>query len=236
MNKKKNKIFSYPEKITETFDDANFHIKYCLSFIKKYLSGDVLEVGAGCGSFTRNYLNKKYISTLTLTEKDKKNILTLYSKFEKKKKIKIFGGLIKNLKKKYNVILYFHVLEHIKNDYQEINEAIKKLKKNGYLIILAPAHKKLYSNLDKIVGHYRRYEIDFFQTKFKFINLISLKYLDSIGYILYFLNKLIFKKEKYPSKFKIFIWDKFFTPVSLLLDFIFQYKIGKCILAIYKKG
>ena len=93
----------------------------------------------------------------------------------------------------------------------------------------------MYSNLDKIVGHYRRYELDFFKTKFKSIEQISLKYLDSSGYMLYFLNKLLFKNEKYPSKFKIFIWDKFFTPVSLILDFIFQYKIGKCILAIYKK-
>jgi phospholipid N-methyltransferase len=232
---KKYKKFSYPEKITETFDDANFHIKYCLSFIKKYIYGDILEVGAGCGSFTRNYLDINSISSLTLTERDKKNIYILNSKFKKKKKIKVFKSFTRKLNKKYNVILYLHVLEHIKNDYQEINEAVKKLKKSGFLIILAPAHSKMYSNLDKIVGHYRRYELDFFKTKFKSIEQISLKYLDSSGYMLYFLNKLLFKNEKYPSKFKIFIWDKFFTPVSLILDFIFQYKIGKCILAIYKK-
>ena len=59
--------YIYPETITENFDIANFHIKYCLGFIKKYLKGDVLEVGAGCGSFTRNYFSKK-ISSLTLTE------------------------------------------------------------------------------------------------------------------------------------------------------------------------
>jgi len=232
---KKYKKFSYPEKITETFDDANFHIKYCLSFIKKYIYGDILEVGAGCGSFTRNYLDINSISSLTLTERDKKNIYILNSKFKKKKKIKVLKRFTRKLNKKYNVILYLHVLEHIKNDYQEINEAVKKLKKSGFLIILAPAHSKMYSNLDKIVGHYRRYELDFFKTKFKSIEQISLKYLDSSGYMLYFLNKLLFKNEKYPSKFKIFIWDKFFTPVSLILDFIFQYKIGKCILAIYKK-
>lgn len=232
---KKYKKFSYPEKITETFDDANYHIKYCLSFIKKYISGDILEVGAGCGSFTRNYLNKNSISSLTLTERDKQNILTLNSKFRKKKKVKVLKSLTSKLKKKYNVILYLHVLEHIKNDYKEVNEAVKKLKKSGFLIILVPAHRKMYSNLDKVVGHYRRYELDFFKKKFKSIKQISLKYLDSSGYMLYFLNNLLFKNEKYPSKFKIFIWDKFFTPVSLILDFIFQYKIGKCILAIYKK-
>ena len=204
---KKYKKFSYPEKITETFDDANFHIKYCLSFIKKYIYGDILEVGAGCGSFTRNYLDINSISSLTLTERDKKNIYILNSKFKKKKKIKVLKRFTRKLNKKYNVILYLHVLEHIKNDYQEINEAVKKLKKSGFLIILAPAHSKMYSNLDKIVGHYRRYELDFFKTKFKSIEQISLKYLDSSGYMLYFLNKLLFKNEKYPSKFKIFIWE-----------------------------
>ena len=110
------------------------------------------------------------------------------------------------------------------------------LNKDGYLILLVPAHNKLYSNLDKAVGHYRRYEKSFFE---KLIipngKIVKLNYLDTLGYFLYFFNKILFKKEVYTSKFKIFIWDKFFTPVSLILDFIFQYKIGKCILAIYKK-
>ena len=93
----------------------------------------------------------------------------------------------------------------------------------------------MYSNLDRIVGHYRRYELDFFKNKFKSLRKIDLKFLDSSGYALYFLNKMLFKKEKYPSKFKIFIWDKFFTPISIILDFILRYKLGKGILAVYKK-
>jgi hypothetical protein len=56
-----------------------------------------------------------------------------------------------------------------------------------------------------------------------------------MGYILYYLNKIFFKKENYPSKLKIFIWDKIFTPMSFIIDFITLYKFGKCILAIYKK-
>ena len=53
----RNKKYIYPNKVTETFDNANFHIKYCISFIKKHIFGDIIEVGAGCGSFTRNYFN-----------------------------------------------------------------------------------------------------------------------------------------------------------------------------------
>jgi phospholipid N-methyltransferase len=238
MKKNKHKNF-YPEKVTEVFDGADFHIKYCLSFIKKYLSGNTLEVGAGCGSFTRHYYKNKKILSITMTEKDKANILTLSKKFKNNKIMKVSNKGVSKLKKNFDVILYLHVLEHIKNDFLEVRLAIKKLKKNGFLVILAPAHNKMYSNLDKLVGHFRRYELVFFNKKIKSLkslNLIELKFLDSAGYVLYFLNRLLFKKEKYPSKFKIFIWDKIFTPVSFIMDFIFRYKIGKCILGVYKKN
>lgn len=226
--------YKYPEKITENFDHANFHIKYCINFFKKYLRGDILEVGGGCGSFTRNYFNKK-ISSLTITERDNDNIVILKKKFKNNQKVKVSKKFINKLQGKYDVILYLHVLEHIKNDNFEVIEAIKRLKKNGRLIIMVPAHKELYSNLDKVVGHYRRYEINYFKKKIGPVKLVNLKFLDFMGYILYFLNKIVFKTEKYPNRFKIFIWDKFFTPITIILDFIFGYKFGKAILAIYKK-
>jgi phospholipid N-methyltransferase len=232
MSKKNNYI--YPEKITENFDTANFHIKYCLSFIKRYLRGNILEVGAGCGSFTRNYFSDR-IDSLTLTEKDNLNYIELSKKYRENSKIKVYKEPINNLKQKYDVILYLHVLEHIKDDNKEIEEAIHKLNENGFLIIMVPAHQNMYSNLDKVVGHYRRYDIDFFQKKINSAKLENLKFLDSTGYFLYKINNLIFKKEEFPSKLKIFIWDKFFTPLSIILDFILMYKFGKCILAIYKK-
>ena len=44
----------------------------------------------------------------------------------------------------------------------ELNIKLKDdFNKNGFLIILVPAHNKLYSNLDKAVGHYKRYEKSF---------------------------------------------------------------------------
>jgi len=225
---------TYPKVVTERFDNANFHINYCLKFIKKYLKGDILEVGAGCGSFTKNYLNKS-INSVTLTELDKKNILDLTKKFKKNTNIKILNKTIEEVNEKFDSIIYLHVLEHIKNDEQEILNATKRLNKNGFLIIMVPAHQKIYSNLDRAVGHFRRYEIEFFNKNFKSLKKINVKFLDTMGYFLYLFNKFFFKKEVYPSKFKIFIWDKIFTPLTIIVDFIFRYRFGKCILVIYKK-
>ena len=226
----------YPEIVTERFDDANFHINYCLKFIKKYLKGNILEVGAGCGSFTKNYLDQIENNKITLTELDKKNIDDLKERFKNNKNIEVSDKSIEKIQNKFDTILYLHVLEHIKNDITEIKNAIDKLNDGGIIIFMVPAHQKIYSNLDKAVGHYRRYSGEFFSKTLISLERINFKYLDAIGYFLYFLNKIFFKKETYPSKFKIFLWDKVFTPITIIVDFFLRYKFGKCIIAVYKKN
>jgi len=225
----------YPETATERFDDANFHINYCLSFIKKYIKGNILEIGAGCGSFTKNYYKSNF-KNIFLTEKDEKNIFDLQKKFKKNSKIKISNLSVENINGKFDTILYLHVLEHIKDDVQEIENAKKKLNEGGYLVIMVPAHQKIFGNLDKAVGHFRRYEKNFFKTNLLQLKLINLKYLDSMGYLLYYLNKIFFKNETFPSKLKIFLWDKIFTPISMIIDFLTNYRYGKCIIAVYKRN
>ena len=118
---------------------------------------------------------------------------------------------------------------------EELKTVYERLKDDGNLIIIVPRHQKLYSNFDKSIGHFRRYELNFFQ-----LDLVNLKRkllisIDSMGYVLYFLNKLFFKDEKFPSKLKIFIWDKIFTPFTIVIDFLTRYKFGKCIIAVYNK-
>lgn len=224
----------YPVDATERFDNANFHIKYCLTLIKKYIQGDILEVGAGCGSFTRNYYNQK-INNIILTEKDERNIETLKSRFNNYKNIEVLNLPVDKIEKKFDSILYFHVLEHIENDLLEIEKAKSKLNSGGYLVFIVPASKRIYGNLDKAVGHFRRYEKDFFKNDLMNLKLLNLKHLDSIGYVLYYLNKIFFTKETFPSNLKIFLWDKIFTPVTIIIDFLLNYSFGKCIVAIYKK-
>ena len=225
----------YPETATERFDNANFHIKYCLLSLKKFISGNIIEIGAGCGSFTRNYYNPK-IKSIVLTEMDLKNINELKIKFNHDSNIQILNSSIEKIERKFDTVLYFHVLEHIKDDINEIKNAVKKLNTGGHIIMMVPAHQKAYSNLDKAVGHFRRYEKDFFKKNLLGLELVNFKYLDAMGYLLYYLNRIFFKKETFPSKLKIFLWDKIFTPITVIIDFITNYRLGKCIIAIYRKN
>ena len=225
---------NYPQTALECFDTANLWVKYIILQIKDYLKDNILEVGAGYGTFTKSYMNN--FKDISLLDSDKKNIKLLIRKFNENKNIKVLNSGVRDLEQNFNTIIYFNVLEHIEADILEIENSIQKLNVDGHLIILVPAHQKLYGKLDRAVGHYRRYNINFFKKNiFKNAQIVELKYLDIFGYFLYFLNKFFFKEETFPTKLKIFIWDKIFTPFTIIVDFLFRYKFRKNILCVYKK-
>jgi len=222
----------YPGKELEIFDKAIIFQKYIYFLTKKFLKNKTLEVGAGLGSFTRNYF--KEINDVSVTEIDQNNFEILKDKF-KNNQINIFSEKIQNIEGKFETIIYLNVLEHIENDLKEIDDALSKISKGGYLIIVVPAHQKLYSNFDREIGHFRRYDKKFFERNYINASVEKLVYIDAMGYFLYYLNKVIFSKETYPSTLKVQIWDKIFTPITILVDFFLGYKFGKNVLCILKK-
>ena len=223
-------IYNYPGEELDNFENAIIFRKYCYILIRNFLKSPIMEVGAGIGSFTATYVNK--YDKIYLVEPDKDFLFKLKKRF--KKKVQYLKNIY-NVKKAFNTVLYISVLEHIKNDDDEINRALKKLKTSGHLVIIVPAHQKLFTKFDKKIGHHRRYEKKYFSKKFDNAILVELKFIDSLGYLLYFLNKFFFKNDDNPSKFKIFIWDKLFCPLSIIVDYLLSYKLGKNIVAIYKK-
>tara|TARA_Y100001970_G_scaffold256799_1_gene334870 strand:+ start:13367 stop:14059 length:693 start_codon:yes stop_codon:yes gene_type:complete len=225
----------YPGNELELFDKAKVWRKYIYFKTKKYFKGKFLEIGAGIGSFTRNY--ESNFSEIIISDLDEKNNKILNEKFENFKNIKITNKKINEIQETFDTIIYLNVLEHIEKDKEEIMEAEKKLNPGGHLIILVPAHQKLYSKFDEAIGHFRRYDINFFKkNKFQNLKLAKLIYLDFFGYLLYYLNNFFFKKDVYPSPIKIYLWDKIFTPFTILIDFLIGYSSGKNILCVYKKG
>ena len=223
----------YPGQELEIFDKAKIFQKYIFLKIKKYFKDGILEVGAGIGSFTKEYINQ--YDNVHLTDLDNYNFTELKKKFDSKK-THIFNQKIQKINFTYNTIVYLNVLEHIDKDIEEIEMASSKLNLGGTLVILVPAHQNLYSKFDKAVGHCKRYDIKFFKNlNKKNLKIKKLIYLDFLGYLLYFLNKIFFKEEEYPSKTKILIWDKIFIPVTIILDFLTLYKFGKNILCVYEK-
>jgi len=67
-----------------------------------------------------------------------------------------YEELINNGKKR-DAIGMFDFIEHFSDDRTPLQAAYKLLNPGGHLFVSVPAHQSLYSSVDKMMGHYRRY-------------------------------------------------------------------------------
>ena len=215
----------------EYFDEAFNFRKYQIQLIKKYLQKNLAEVGPGQGGLVEYY--KKFVKKICLIEADK-NLYQLLKKKFKNKKINVKNNKISNINNKFETIIYFDVLEHIKNDLNEVRDAKKKLHKNGYLIFSVPAHQYFYNNFDKSVGHVKRYsKSDFKKIESKTgLKIEKLVYYDSIGFLFLILNK-IFSLSQKNLNHKIKFWN-LLIPISKIIDFVTFNNFGKSLLCVFR--
>lgn len=222
------------------FSKAENWKKYFSAAIKPFITGSVLEAGAGLGK-TSPYLINEKVTRWTYLEPDPNLAKKINSGMEESNigiPASIINGTIANIpvSELYDTILYIDVLEHIEKDQLEINLILQKLAPNGRLIILAPAYNSLMNNFDRAIGHYRRYDKKMLRNLIKnSLSEIKLFYLESTGIGLLWVNKILSRK-KYPTQKEVLIWDRLFVPVSRFADKFFRYRFGKTIIGVWQKN
>ncbi|MGE3261687.1 MAG: class I SAM-dependent methyltransferase [Bacteriovoracia bacterium] len=227
-----NENFSYQGTELALFGGATNWKKYFARALAPYIRGDVLEVGAGTGATTAP-LQKSGAAfrSWTCLEPD----TALLGKISAP--AVLIAGNIGGLPaaRRYDSILYIDVLEHIRDDRVEIEAASGHLNPGGRLIILAPAHQKLFSEFDRALGHHRRYNREAL-TKLvpPTLEVENGFYLDSAGLCASAANSFLLRSA-HPRPAQIWFWDKILIPLSILLDKITARRLGKSVVMIAKK-
>ena len=190
-------------------------INRVVSFSKKNYS--VLDFGAGIGTFS----NLFYQAT-----KNKPDCLEIdreLSGYIQSRGFQCFNNL-SDINKKYDLIFTFNVLEHILDDENAIMKINDCLKPGGILIVYVPALQLLYSNLDKSLGHYRRYSKRDLETKVVNANfqIVKCHYNDSLGFFVGIFFKLLnYKIDECSIKESSYkFYDTILYPISSILDLL----------------
>lgn len=235
MAKKANKTYIGNE--LEIFSAAKNWGFYIASVLFPYLRGEVVEIGSGIGTRTKNFhmLATRWLAVEPDTRLCK--LLIDEVKSFTPCNIEVINGFIESLPNYgfADSILYVDVLEHIKDDQEELILAASKLKIGGHLIVLSPAHNFLFSEFDHAIGHYRRYSrASLLALGPPGCVLIEKKMLDSVG-LLASLSNVIYLKKAIPTRGQIYFWDRFLVPLSRLIDRVLFYRFGKSIFVVWKK-
>jgi SAM-dependent methyltransferase len=228
---------SYPGSELELFAHASNWKKYLASQIRPYLTGNVLEVGAGLGA-NFPYLDSDSVSSWTCLEPDPELFSQMRNRFIPSSAKRHFEcGTIERLgsEPRFDAILYIDVLEHIENDREELARASRLLQRNGRIVVLVPAHQWLYTPFDRAIGHWRRYQRSTLTAcSPKDCGLVQLRYMDSAGMLASIGNRL-FLRQATPALKQILFWDRFLVRTSRLTDLLTFHRIGKSLLAIWEK-
>ena len=156
-----NEEFTYVGNELELFAEAKNWKSYVFGQVAPYLGNDVLEVGAGCGGSTMQFA-KKRVHRWVCLEPDAELAAQLQQRLENKdlpEYCELTIGTLDDIpqEEKFDSLMYLDVMEHIEDDAAEFSRATSFLKPGGHLIILCPAHQKLFTPFDKAIGHFRRY-------------------------------------------------------------------------------
>jgi len=135
----------------------------------------------------------------------------------------------------FDTIIYIDVLEHIRDDGEEMARAARHLTPSGHLIVLSPAHQFLFSPFDAAIGHERRYSRKAIMAVTPpSCRIVTVKLLDSAGFFLSLGNRLLMRSAM-PTRGQIDLWDRFFVPLSRLLDRLTFYRFGKSVLIVWSR-
>lgn len=219
----------------ESMSQAVWYNQWTLGKFKKYLSGEILEVGCGIGNFTEDLIRFGKVWAIDIN-----NECIVKTKRKVDGKAKVGFGDIETGKcffkgKKFDSILCLNVLEHIKEDGKALNNLYNFLNKDGILILLVPAHNFLFGEIDKSIGHFRRYDKAELKqllkrTGFKILNERIMNMLGGIGW--WFSSKLFANSKVEVKKIKIF---NLLAPIILPLEDIIEPPIGTSILMVVQK-
>lgn len=157
-----------------------------------------LEIGCGTGDFIQQIEDNKsleitgseiYLKGLQYAKKNLPNVDFVQFDVTKGK-----------IGEQFDMITAFDVIEHIDDDAAAISNISQMLHKNGVLIISVPQHMFLWSQLDEIVKHKRRYSRWELVAKLK-DNGFEISYVTSFLFVLFPLMWIsrLFDKAHVPS-------------------------------------
>jgi len=152
---------------SEVFHDAqdrmaflpNYYAWICSHFVDQ-VSGTVLELGSGAGFVVRNYADR--VQRVIAVDLEEKLLARLEASYPKGKiqtaRVDLGGDWREIEGVRADVVVALDVLEHFEDDAGFVRKVARHLEPGGKVVIKVPAQSRLYGEIDKVSGHWRRYD------------------------------------------------------------------------------
>lgn len=208
-------------------------------YFEPHLNGAGAEFGPGLGTNSARILPK--LATLDLIEPSPNLVSKLRERFAGDERVRIIADGIEGFVETspgqiYDTIVLINVLEHVLDDAAAVRSFYRLLRPGGHLLLFVPAVPILFSRLDKLLGHYRRYSLvhlTLIVTKANFKIRVGL-YFDILGVFPWFLINTLGRATRF-NPYLAWIYDSAGVPLTRMLESLMPPLFGKNICLVAQK-
>lgn len=219
---------------------ANNYRRWQFEMIAPYLKGKVLEIGGGIGNFTPDLA--RAADSVVSIEPNAFCHRQLVEKTKALPNVTVYNITAEVLDQQIapdyqaDTAVCMNVLEHLKDDAAAINTFSKRLKIGGTLVLLIPAGPWLFGEIDRRLGHYRRYSKQSARDLMRATGFTTLKlrYFNFIGVWGWLWNARV-AKSKTQSDSQIHVFDNYIVPWQSRLESIVAPPLGQSLLVVARK-
>jgi SAM-dependent methyltransferase len=217
----------------DNLDGAGNYAGWIFELIEPHLGAEVLEIGAGHGTFTEMLARKaKRVVASDLSERC---VSRLRERFSAEESVEILHGSVDSAAAygPFDSVILINVLEHIEDDDGTLTELGHLLRPGGRAVLWVPAFSLLYSDFDRRIGHHRRYRGPGLRTQLcqAGYEVRDIRYVNAVGAVAWLvLARFLRRTPTHGTAVKVF--DKYFVPVLKRLEQRWRPPFGQSVLAV----
>jgi SAM-dependent methyltransferase len=221
------------EETLDSLDGADNYARWIFSLLEPFLGEDVLEIGAGHGTFTA--LVAERVPRVVATDLSPRCVGVLKSRFADAPNVEVALGDVSasSVHGPFDCAILINVLEHIEDDDRALQQLWASLNPGGRLILWVPAFQALYTEFDRRVGHFRRYRTRDLTPKLcgAGFEVAQIKYVNAVGAMAWWLVARVLRlTPTRPSS--VAFYDRYVVPVVRRIESKFRPPFGQSIFAV----
>jgi SAM-dependent methyltransferase len=165
------------------------YYRWIFTYARPFVKGTVMELGCGKGLFIAHYI--KQAKRIVAVDHNQMLLKQLNQVFAEKNLQTVHLDLNRQWHAleglKVDTIIALDLLEHFQDDQLLVKKMKTKMNPGGFIFIKVPAQRRLYSEMDRASGHYRRYDPDDLQqlAESEGLEIVSIQYMNPLGALVY---------------------------------------------------
>jgi SAM-dependent methyltransferase len=199
--------FSVPAGQEESLDrmaGAGNYNDWLLARAEPHLGCRVLDFGAGIGTFTEVIASRA--AEVVAVEPDPQFMPRLKDRFARNDHVAVVEAdetwlTADHARPSFDTVVCLNVLEHIADDESVVRGFRECLEPGGRLLLLVPAHRFLFGEIDRNVGHERRYSRAALRRMLEDCQLdpIELRYVNPVGALGWLVSSRMLRRPQVPA-------------------------------------